>query len=153
MDDRADRVMNGATPAVRGLAALLCCLALLFTQACMLVSGDRVSSDAQPAGGNVTRTFIGAEGDEEYELLVGAGAASLQVIVIVEAQQGEAIVEVLQPGGSVALSVRSRPGEQISRSGTVLVDDTGTLRYRVFARGARDGGYQILYQRVLDSER
>lgn len=127
---------------------ILCALLFIFTSACMLVSGDRVSMDIQPDGGNVTRTFLGAEGNEEHTLAIGGGATTLQVIVILEAQQGEVLLEVLNAGGSVAFAVRSRPGDQVSRSGLVQLDATGTLQYRVYAHGARDGGYQILYQRV-----
>jgi len=127
---------------------ILCSLLLVCTSACMLVSGDRVSTDLQPDGGNVTRTFLGAEGNDEHALAIGGGATTLQVIAIIEAQQGEVLLEMLHAGGSVAFAVRSRPGDQVSRSGLVQLDETGTLRYRVYAHGARDGGYQILYQRV-----
>jgi hypothetical protein len=34
----------------------------------------------------------------------------------------------------------------------VRLDENGVLRYRVVARGARDGGYQILYQRVESNQ-
>jgi hypothetical protein len=128
--------------------ALIGVLASLFMPACMLVSGDRLSTDVRPDSGNVTRTFLGAEGSEEYAIPVGGGAAMLQTIVILEVQQGEMRLEMLNAGGSVAFAVQSRPGDQVSRSGIVQPDETGTLRYRVITRGARDGGYQILYQRV-----
>jgi hypothetical protein len=114
----------------------------------MLVSGDRLSADVRPASGNVTRTFLGAEGSEEQAVSIGGGAATLQTIVILELQQGEMRLEMLNAGGSVAFAVQSRPGDQVSRAGAVRLDETGTLRYRVITRGARDGGYQILYQRV-----
>ena len=126
---------------------LIGALALLLP-ACMLVSGDRLSADVRPASGNVTRTFLGAEGSEEQAVSIGGGAATLQTIVILELQQGEMRLEMLNAGGSVAFAVQSRPGDQVSRAGAVRLDETGTLRYRVITRGARDGGYQILYQRV-----
>ncbi len=129
-------------------AALIGVLALLFLPACMLVSGDRASTDVRPDAGNVTRTFLGAEGSEEYAIPIGSGATTLQTIVIVELQQGEMRLEMLNAGGSVAFAVQSRPGDQVSRAGAIRLDETGTLRYRVITRGARDGGYQILYQRV-----
>lgn len=132
--------------------ALIGVLASLFISACMLVSGDRLSADVRPDAGNVTRTFLGAEGSEEHALPIGVGAATLQTIVILELQQGEMRLEVLNPGGSVAFAVQSRPGDQVSRAGTVRLDETGTLRYRVIARGARDGGYQILYQQVQNGK-
>lgn len=128
--------------------ALIGILASLFASACMLVSGDRLSADVRPDAGNVTRAFLGAEGSEEYALPIGGGAATLRTIVILEVQQGEMRLEMLNPGGSVAFAVQSRPGDQVSRVGAVRLDETGMLRYRVITRGARDGAYQILYQRV-----
>lgn len=123
-------------------------LAMLLLPACMLVSGDRLSADVRPDSGNVTRTFLGAEGAEEYAIPIGSNAATLQTIVILELQQGEMRLEMLNAGGSVAFAVQSRPGDQVSRTGVVRLDETGTLRYRIVTRGARDGRYQILYQRV-----
>lgn len=123
-------------------------LVLLMAPACMLVSGDRMSIDVRPDAGNVVRTFLGAEGSAEYAIPVGDGAAILQTIVIVELQQGEMRLEMLHAGGSVAFAVQSRPGDQVSRAGTVQLDESGMLRYRVITRGARDGEYQILYRRV-----
>lgn len=123
-------------------------LAMLLLPGCMLVSGDRLSADVRPDLGNVTRTFLGAEGTEEYAIPVGDGAAMLRTIVILELQQGEMRLDMLNAGGSVAFTVQSRPGDQVSRTGVVRLDETGTLRYRIVTRGARDGRYQILYQRV-----
>lgn len=128
--------------------ALIGAATILFLQACMLASGERVSTDLRPDAGNVTRTFLGAEGSDVYAVPLGDGGALLQVIAILELQQGEMRLELLNAGGSVAFAVQSRPGDQVSRSGTVRLDENGTLRYRVVARGARDGSYQILYQRV-----
>ncbi len=125
---------------------------LLFLQACMLASGERASTDIRPDAGNVTRTFLGAEGAEVYAVSIGDGEALLQVIAILELQQGEMRLELLNAGGSVAFAVQSRPGDQVSRSGMVRLDENGVLRYRVVARGARDGGYQILYQRVQKNQ-
>lgn len=123
-------------------------LAMLLLPACMLVSGDRLSADVRPDSGNVTRTFLGAEGTEEYAIPVGDSAAMLRTIVILELQQGEMRLDMLNAGGSVAFTVQSRPGDQVSRTGAVRLDEAGTLRYRIVTRGARDGRYQILYQRV-----
>ncbi|MCS6841583.1 MAG: hypothetical protein RMJ48_08665 [Roseiflexaceae bacterium] len=133
--------------------ALIGVLAPLFMSACMLVSGDRISTDVRPEAGMVTRTFLGAEGSEEYAIPVGSGATMLQTIVILELQQGEMRLEMLNAGGSVAFAVQSRPGDQVSRAGVVRLDETGTLRYRVITRSARDGGYQILYQQMQNGNR
>ena len=125
---------------------------ILFLQACMLTSGERASIDVRPDAGNVTRTFLGTEGSEVYTVPLGDGGALLQVIAILELQQGEMRLELLNAGGSVAFAVQSRPGDQVSRSGMVRLDENGVLRYRVTARGARDGSYQILYQRVQSNQ-
>jgi hypothetical protein len=136
----------------RYLALIGAAVILFFLQACMLASGERTSTDVRPDAGNVTCTFLGAEGSEVYTVPLGDGGALLQVIAILELQQGEMRLELLNAGGSVAFAVQSRPGDQVSRSGMVRLDENGVLRYRVVARGARDGGYQILYQRVESNQ-
>jgi hypothetical protein len=136
----------------RYLALIGAAVILFFLQACMLASGERTSTDVRPDAGNVTYTFLGAEGSEVYTVPLGDGGALLQVIAILELQQGEMRLELLNAGGSVAFAVQSRPGDQVSRSGMVRLDENGVLRYRVVARGARDGGYQILYQRVESNQ-
>jgi hypothetical protein len=136
----------------RRYLALIGAAVILVLQACMLASGERASIDVRPDAGNVTRTFLGAEGSEVYTVPLGDGGALLQVIAILELQQGEMRLELLNAGGSVAFAVQSRPGDQVSRSGMVRLDENGVLRYRVTARGARDGSYQILYQRVQSNQ-
>jgi len=136
----------------RRYLALIGAAVILSLQACMLTSGERASTDVRPDAGNVTRTFLGAEGSEVYAVPIGNGETLLQVIAILELQQGEMRLELLNAGGSVAFAVQSRPGDQVSRSGMVRLDENGVLRYRVIARGARDGGYQILYQRVQSNQ-
>ncbi|MBK9713929.1 MAG: hypothetical protein IPO81_21900 [Kouleothrix sp.] len=120
-------------------------LALLLS-GCMLISGGRASSDALPEGGNISSTFVGAEGLQEQTIDTGAAGAALSATVFVQAERGELQVELINPDGSVAFAVKGRPDEQVARSGNVLTDDRGRLRYRVIARGARNGGYQVLYQ-------
>ena len=70
----------------------------------------------------------------------------MNVIVILTVQEGELQLEILDPQDSVTLAVQGRPGEQVTRSGTVATDERGDLHYRVTARGARNGGFQVLYQ-------
>lgn len=118
----------------------------LLLSGCMLTSGERTSQDVGLQAGNRSATFVSAEGDELRSLEVGAPGAELQVIVILEAEQGELRLDVLDADSAVALSAQSRPDEQVTRSGSVTTDAEGVLRYRVTARGARNGGYQILYQ-------
>ncbi|MBO9323940.1 MAG: hypothetical protein J7463_00395 [Roseiflexus sp.] len=136
----------------RRYLALIGAATILFLQACMLVSGERTSIDVRPDAGNVTHTFLGAEGSEVSTISLGDGEALLRVIAILELQQGEIRLELLNAGGSVAFAVQGRPGDQVSRSGMVRLDENGVLRYRVTARGARDGSYQILYQRVQKNQ-
>ena len=123
-----------------GLAVLL--------SGCLLTSGERPSIDALPDGGNISTTFVGADGSAERTVETGASGATLTAIVIVQAERGELRLELLNPDGNVAFSVQARPDEQVTRRGDVQTDDQGRLRYRVIAQGARNGGYQVLYQRA-----
>jgi hypothetical protein len=120
----------------------------LALSGCLLTSGERPSIDALPDGGNVSTTFVGADGSAERTVETGASGATLNAIVIVQAERGELRLELLNPDGNVAFSVQARPDEQVTRRGDVLADEQGRLRYRVIAQGARNGGYQILYQRA-----
>ena len=122
-------------------------LALLLS-GCLLTSGERPSTDALPDGGNVSSTFVGADGSGERTVETGATGATMNAIVIVQAERGELRLELLNPDGNVAFSVQARPDEQVTRRGDVLTDEQGRLRYRVIAQGARNGGYQVLYQRA-----
>jgi hypothetical protein len=119
----------------------------LLLSGCMLASGQRVSTDAGEQAGNHSTMFVSAEGAEVRSLSTGISGAELRVIIILEAEQGELRLDMLDANGAVALSAQSRPDEQVTRSGSVAVDAEGELRYRVSASGARNGGYQILYQR------
>jgi hypothetical protein len=122
-------------------------LAALLLSGCMLTSGGRLSEDAGLEAGNQSASFVSAEGEELRRINTGAPDAALRVIVILEAEQGELRLDVLDAGGAVALSAQSRPDEQVTRSGAVTTDAEGALYIRVTARGARNGGYQVLYQR------
>ena len=122
-------------------------LALLLS-GCLLTSGERPSTDALPDGGNVSSTFVGANGSAERAIETGANGTTMNAIVIVQAERGELRLELLNPDGNVAFSVQARPDEQVTRRGDVLTDEQGRLRYRVIAQGARNGGYQVLYQRA-----
>ena len=130
---------------VLGRYSLVVGLALLLS-GCLLVSGEQASSDTLPDGGNVSSSFVGADGVSERTIDTSALAATLNAIVIVQAERGELQVEVLNPDGSVAFAVKGRPEEQVTRQGNAQTDDQGQLRYRVIARGARNGSYQLLYQ-------
>jgi hypothetical protein len=136
---------GGPRAAGRPFVAALLPLALLLA-GCMLTSGGRMTEDAGATAGNRSVSFVSAEGEEQLSLPTGAPGAPLRVIVILEAEQGELRLDVLDDQGGVALSVQSRPDEQVTRSGGTTADSSGALRYRLAARGARNGGYQILYQ-------
>jgi hypothetical protein len=112
----------------------------------MLVSGQETSEDTQEAGGNVSTVFVSAEGAEERSLSVGS-AATLNVIASVTVDQGDLRLEVLNPDGSVACSAISQPRQNIVCTSSVATDEQGRLRYRVAAREARNGSFQLLYQR------
>ena len=122
-------------------------LAVIFAlSGCMLVSGELTSADTPAAGGNLSTSFVSAEGSETRTLETGS-AGNVDVITIVSADEGTLTVELLDPAGSVIYAVSSRPREPVTKSGSVPTDDVGRLRYRVSATGARNGGLQILYQR------
>jgi hypothetical protein len=123
---------------------LLCAVLL---SGCMLMSGGRTSADTLPDGGNVSASFVGADGLQEQTVDTGAARAAYNTIVIVQAQRGELQVELLNGDGSVAFAVKGRPDEAVTRSGSVTTDEHGRLRYRISATGARNGSYQLLYQR------
>ena len=126
-------------------------LCALLLGGCMLMSGGRTSSDTLPDGGNISVNFVGADGTQEQTVDTGAIDAAFNTIVIVQAERGELRIELLNPDGNVAFSVQARPDEQVTRRGDVLTDEQGRLRYRVIAQGARNGGYQVLYQRAGQS--
>lgn len=122
-------------------------LVALLLSGCLLVSGEQTSSDTPLEGGNLSTTFVSAEGSEERVINTGA-AGTLNVITIVSINQGQLVVELIDAQGSVIYSVQGRAGEQVTKSGSVPTDDQGQLRYRINATGARSGGIQILYQRT-----
>jgi len=127
------------------ISNILVCALLL--SGCMLMSGERTSADTLLDGGNVSASFVGADGQQEQAVETGAARAAFNTIVIVEAERGELQVELLNSDGSVAFAVKGRPDEAVTRSGSVTTDDNGRLRYRITATGARNGSYQLLYQR------
>ena len=126
---------------------LLVLLVAFVLSSCMLASGEVTSADTPAAGGNVSVSFVSAEGADTRSLNTGR-AGTLNVITIVSADQGSLTVELLDPSNSVIYAVTSRPGEPVTKSGSVATDSSGQVRYRVSATGARNGNYQILYQRT-----
>ncbi len=133
---------------IKALHFVLCSLFSVLASGCLLTSGERPSMDALPDGGNISTTFVGADGNGERTVETGASGATMNAIVIVQAERGELRLELLNPDGNVAFAVQARPDEQVTRRGDVLTNEQGRLRYRVIAQGARNGGYQVLYQRA-----
>ena len=119
------------------------CLAL---SGCLLMSGAQPSEDVAPGGGNLSNSFVSAEGSELRTLDIGGDVREVQVIAIVSVEMGDLNVDLLKPDGSVVFTVGSKPGEQVTRSGRVPLDDQGRLNYQIHAVGARNGSYQILFQ-------
>jgi uncharacterized protein YfaP (DUF2135 family) len=118
----------------------------LWLSGCLLVSGERRVTDAQLASGSSSVSFVSAEGEEIRELDTGAAARMVDVVVFVASDQGELRLDLLGPDGAVAFATQSRPGEWLTRSGTVRTDERGRLRFRVVARAARQGEYEVFYQ-------
>lgn len=141
---RATRDQGNRSQIARAVLLLACALLL---GGCMLMSGGRTSSDTLPDGGNVSGSFVGADGQQEQTVDTGAARTTFSTIAIVQAERGELQIELLNADGSVAYAVKGRPDEAVTRSGSVTTDENGQLRYRLSATGARNGSFQLLYQR------
>lgn len=122
---------------------LLLALLALALAGCMLISGETTTVDLVAGSGNLSTTFVSAEGETERALELGQPELELQVIAMVAVASGDLELALLQPDGAVAFVVASRPDTQVTRSGRVRADAAGRLRYRVSARGARDGAVQL----------
>lgn len=121
--------------------------AVLLLSNCMLASGELTSIDTPQDAGNVSTSFVSAEGSDTRSITTSA-AGKLNVITIVSADQGVLTIELLDSSGAVVYAVSSRPQTPVTKSGDVSTDVQGRLRYRVRATGARNGSFQILYQRI-----
>lgn len=129
------------------IGGILITLALLFTlSGCMLVSGEATTIDLAGGVGNLSSAFVSAEGNEERTVQVSDGPTEVQVIAIVAVESGDLEITLLQPDGAQAFTVAGRPDTQITRSSLVRSDETGQIRYRIAARGARNGSYQLFFQ-------
>ena len=120
---------------------------LSLLSGCLLMSGETTSIDLQGDSGNLNTSFVSAEGVSERTVRVAEGVASVQVITMVAIESGDLTFELLDPEGAVVFSVASRPDGQVTRSSMVLTDINGEVRYRVKASGARNGNFQIFFQR------
>jgi hypothetical protein len=129
------------------LPMIVCLLLPWLLSGCLLVSGERSSVDHQELSGNLSSDFVSAEGATLRDLRVAEGTVGVQVIVIVAVESGDLRIDVLDAEGAVVFSVAGEPAQQVTRSSIVRADERGNIRYRVAAQGARNGSYQILYQR------
>ncbi len=114
---------------------------------CGIGSGERSTRDGDAQSGNLTTTFLGFEGTSTRDFAPDTVAATYAVIVVTEIERGELRIEVLDATGAVVISSQPRAGAQASASGSVRSGADGVVRYRVSGRGARNGGFQILYTR------
>lgn len=129
------------------LAALLAALFLIpLLAGCLLISGEQTTIDLQVGAGNLSTTFVSAEGSEERTVQVSDGPSEIQVIALIAVESGDLQIDLLQPDGALAFAVAGRPDAQVTRSSQVRSDDSGRVRYRVTARGARNGAYQLFFQ-------
>lgn len=131
---------------MRFLYVTLLTVLCLLLSGCLLVSGERSSTDRESGSGNLSASFVSAEGVELRTLQVADGPADVQVIAIVEVESGDLQLDVFDARGSLAFSVASKPASQITRSGVVPADAQGQISYRISARSARYGSYQLLFQ-------
>src|SRR5688500_10905921 len=95
------KAARAAARRARARAAHVVALGLLalLLSSCLLISGEQAQADAQPTGGNMSSSFVSAEGVEERMVATNMPAASLNVIVIVELEEGELRIEALDPDG------------------------------------------------------
>ncbi len=144
---RSDRpLLAGVRSEPIAAAHLLLLLASLLLSGCLLISGEQSAQDTQAAGGNLSTTFVSAEGSEKRFFEIGGEERYIHVIGIVSVRSGDLGIDLLDETGSVLFSINSRPGESITRSGRVKIDQEGRLNYQIRALGARDGMFQLLYQ-------
>jgi hypothetical protein len=130
---------------LRFFGLISCLLLPLLLGGCLLVSGEQTTIDMLEDSGNLSTSFVGADGSEDRTVRVGDVPAEIQVIVMVSIESGDLGVELRQPDGTLAFAVSSKPDAQVTYSGMVRSDDTGLVRYRVSAYSARNGSYQIFF--------
>src|SRR5579859_7017798 len=93
---------------------------------CMLISGEQTTSDSQSNGGNVSTTFVGAEGATDRFLATG-GSGQVTVLAILGESSGKLRLEVVAPDEAVVFALDAVPDQQISRSARVATDGQGRL--------------------------
>jgi hypothetical protein len=139
-------VERRSNPWRAALRALGLGLAMLTLSGCLLVSGEATTIDLQEGAGNLLTSFVGAEGRTERVVDLGVPEAEVRVIAILGVESGDLELALIQPDGTVAFVVAARPDAEVTRSGAVRADAAGQVRYRLSARGARNGSLQLFVQ-------
>jgi hypothetical protein len=140
--------MDSARSPARALRMLVLGALSVLLSGCLLISGEATTIDVlqDSSSGNLNTIFVSAEGATQRTLPVVPPDTELRVITIIEVESGDLQLDLLQPDGSVAFVIASRPDTRVTRSGIVRSDADGRIHYRVIARGARNGSYQIFFQ-------
>ncbi len=133
----------GRVPALA--AGLL--LAMLLS-GCLLMSGEQTSFTRQEGISHLRTAFVSAEGETVRTIQVAEGPAAVQVVVIATLASGDLQLDLLHPDNTVAFTVIVPSNTQVTRTARVQASDQGYIRYRVAAREARDGSYQLLMQKL-----
>lgn len=129
---------------LRRIVTSLCLIgSALLLAGCLLISGEQTTVSLQGSAANILTTFVSAEGSDEYRVPALPANTEAQAIVIVAVESGDVQIDLIQPDGSVSFVLASRPGAQVTRSGPIRSDAEGQIRYRITARGARNGEIQI----------
>lgn len=112
------------------------------------MSGERTTIDIQAGTGNLSTDFVSAEGEEARSLKVADGPGTVLITVFVAVELGDLRLELLQPDGEVIATAGGRSDTQAPKpeSAQIQTDERGYIHYRVYAHGARNGSYQLLFQ-------
>lgn len=129
----------------QGLFVLCALCSVLLLSGCFLISGATRSADQTADGGNVFVSFVSAEGTETQTVTTNFPSQQLEVTVFTQNRNGQIRIEVLDPQGSVVLSIEGTAQEGVEQA-LVQTDAEGTFRYRVRATGAQRGSFTILYE-------
>jgi hypothetical protein len=112
----------------------------------MLVAGREQTLRVDEQRGELRVGFVSAEGSDERLLEAGA-PGTLDVLASARVERGDLRLEVLRPDGTLALRVVANADGSLVGTGMVSTDEQGRLRYRVYARNARDGSYGLTFER------
>lgn len=131
-----------------GLVLATGLLLAVLLSGCLLISGEQTRFTRQEGIGDLRTSFVSAEGETVRTIQVAEGPAAVQVMVIATIASGDLQLDLLQPDNTVAFTVVVPANAQVTRTARVQASDQGYIRYRVAAREARDGSYQLLVQEL-----